>query len=169
MAAMTRKVALMRMPTSQIDYAVNSREAGFTLVELLAVLAILAIVVTAFSFRSASSLETANFRAFMVKASAAMSEGRVDAIRQTEEKVFYVDLKNRRLAYPAGDKFLAMPNGVELTATVAASEHYDDGTVGIRFYPTGASSGGTLAFSFRGQIYEVRVNWLTGNVSLERA
>lgn len=168
MAEMTRKVALMRMPTSQIETPRYASDGGFTLVELLAVLAIMALAITAFSFRSTNSLDTANFRAFMVKTSAAMSESRIDAIRQMEEKVFYVDLKNRRVAYPGRGRFLALPKGVELTAIVAASEHYEDGTVGIRFYPTGTSSGGALSFSYRGQVYEVRVNWLTGNVSLQR-
>jgi general secretion pathway protein H len=159
----------MRTPTSRTSNADSLRQAGFTLVELLAVLAILALAAAAFSSRSTGGLETANFRAFMIRTSAAMSEGRIDAVRQSEEKVFIIDLKSRRLAYPAGDKFLALPNGVDLTASVAASERYENGTVGIRFYPTGASSGGTLAFKFRGKSYEIRVNWLTGNVSLDRA
>jgi general secretion pathway protein H len=158
----------MRMPTSGTEAARDARTAGFTLVELLAVLAILAIVVTAFSFSSGKSLDTAKFRALMVRTSAAIGNSRADAIRGMEEKVFYVDLKRRRMGYPQGGELLELPPGVDLTATVAESERYADGSLGIRFYPTGGSSGGTLAFSFRNQVYEIRVNWLTGNVSLHR-
>jgi general secretion pathway protein H len=72
------------------------------------------------------------------------------------------------MGYPEGGKTLELPEGVALTATVVEAERYNDGSVGIRFYPDGTSSGGTLAFSFRDRTYEIRVNWLTGNVSLHR-
>jgi general secretion pathway protein H len=158
----------MRMPTSGIDYVCTARTAGFTLVELLAVLAVLALAVTAFSFGAGKSLETANFRALMVKTSAAISAARTDAISGARERVFLVDLKRRRLEYPEAGVSLKLPPGVELTATVAESERHDDGTAGIRFYPTGSSSGGALLFKFRNQTFEIDVNWLTGNASLHR-
>jgi len=158
----------MRTPISRVDDGRAAGPAGFTLIELLAVLAILAIVVLGFSFGSSRSLDTARFRALMVRTSAAISDSRADAMRRMEETVFYVDLKNRRMGYPDGGALLPIPEGVEVTATVAESEQYKDGSVGIRFYPQGTSSGGTLAFSFRKQVYEIRVNWLTGNVSLGR-
>ena len=63
---------------------------------------------------------------------------------------------------------LQLPEGVGLTATVAEAESYDGGVLGIRFYPAGHTSGGTLSFTFRNQTYEIRVNWLTGNVASHR-
>lgn len=158
----------MRMPTSRIEAGQAGSSAGFTLVELLAVLAILAIAVAAFSFSSGKSLDTARFRALMVRTSAAISQGRADAMRGMAEKVFYVDLKRRRMGYPGSGEIFEIPPDVDLTATVAESEKYGDGSLGIRFYPAGSSTGGKLAFTFHGQVYEIRVNWLTGNVSLQR-
>ena len=158
----------MRTPISGISRWFRTAEAGFTLIELLAVLAILAIAITAFTYGGTASLETARFRAFMVKTSAALDEGRATAMRSMKEKVFHIDLKNRRLGYAGGGENLDLPRGVELTATVAERESYKDGTLGIRFYPAGNSSGGTLRFIFRNQAYEIRVNWLTGNVVTSR-
>jgi general secretion pathway protein H len=153
----------MKMPIFGTDLAHNKGAAGFTLVELLAVLTILAVAVTAFSFNSGRNLDTAKFRALMIKTTAEISADRSAAISSMAEKVFRIDLKRRRL----GD--VELPPGVDLTATVAESERYENGTVGIRFYPAGTSSGGTLAFTFHNKVYEIRVNWLTGNVSLHPA
>lgn len=151
------------MPTSPTDPA---REAGFTLVELLAVLAILAIALVAFTAGSSNNIDTAKFRALIVRTTAAIGEVRAGAIRGAEERVFIVDVDRRLMG--TAQSGIGVPEGVSLTATVAESERYSDGKAGIRFYPTGSSSGGTLAFQFGSQTYEVRVNWLTGNASLHK-
>lgn len=158
----------MRMPTSSTRTAGSALVEGFTLIELLAVMTILAIAITAFTYAGTSSLETSKFRAFMVRASAVIRDGRVDAIRSMQEQIVYVDVKGRRIGRPERGGLLDLPRGVDLKAEVAAQESYADGTVGIRFYPAGNSSGGTLSFTFHGQVYEIRVNWLTGNVTTVR-
>jgi general secretion pathway protein H len=157
----------MRMVTSPTDRWRHASQAGFTLIELLAVMTILAIAITAFSYSGGKGLGTARFRAMLVETSAAISAERSAAIRQAEERVFRIDVRNRRLGGATGRE-ISMPDGVMLTASIAQSEQNRDGTAGIRFYPAGTSSGGTLAFTYQGQVYEIRVNWLTGSVTMHR-
>jgi general secretion pathway protein H len=113
------------------------------------------------------TLETAGFRALMLQTAAALNQGRSEAISGAEEQVFLVDFANRRMGLTGSSTVIEWPAEVALTATVAQSEKAGN-AAGIRFYPSGSSSGGVLAFSFRGQSYEIRVNWLTGNVTLAR-
>lgn len=155
----------MRIPTSGTE-ARRSAAAGFTLVELLAVLAILAIAVVAISYGGSRSVDAAQFRALMVKTAASIREARAQAIRTAGENVFVIDLGRRRMGDPDGGEGLAIPADVDVTAEVAASEQYRDGSLGIRFYGNGGSTGGTLHFVWRGQNYQILVNWLTGNVSM---
>lgn len=155
----------MRIPTSGTDGR-RSAAAGFTLVELLAVLAILAIAVVAISYGGNRSVDAAQFRALMVKTAAAIREAHAGAIRTSGESVFVVDLGRRRMGEAGGGDGLAIPGDVDVTAEVAASEQYRDGSLGIRFYGNGSSTGGTLRFVWRGQNYQILVNWLTGNVSM---
>ncbi len=155
----------MRMATSGTERQRRSA-AGFTLVELLAVLAILAIAVVAISYGGNRSVDSARFRALMVKTASSIREARSQAIRTAGESVFIVDLGRRRMGDPAGGDGLAIPRDVDVSAEVAASEQYRDGSLGIRFYGNGSSTGGTLRFVWRGQQYRILVNWLTGNVSM---
>jgi general secretion pathway protein H len=140
----------MRTQTRQTD-------GGFTLVEMLAVLAILAVTASAFSFAGGRSLETAKMRAFLIKTAAVLREARSSAIRTQDEALVEVDAARHELRF--GGDTLAFPPGTALDATLAASGD------GIRFFPAGGSTGGALAFSFRDSVYEIRVNWLTGNVT----
>jgi general secretion pathway protein H len=156
----------VRTPTSGTRPELAGAAAGFTLIELLAVLSILAIAITAFSYNITPSADTAKFRALIIRTAGLIGQGRTDAMREMTDKVFYIDFKNRRIGYPGSGNSIDIPPGIDLTVTAAESEKYPDGTLGIRFYPSGGSTGGVLNFAFRGSNYVISVNWLTGNVSL---
>ncbi|NJM30854.1 MAG: hypothetical protein HC855_12810 [Rhizobiales bacterium] len=110
-------------------------------------------------------METARFRAFLIETVSLMSAGRAEAMRGMRETVFVVDTGNRRLGYRDG-KTIDVPEGIAFSAAAAQTQALSEDVVGIRFYPSGESSGGGLKFVFRERTYEIRVNWLTGDVSL---
>ncbi len=155
----------MRMPTSPVDRA--DEEAGFTLVELLAVLTLLSFAVAAFAFRTVNSFDTADFRALLVNAASGMRAARSDAIRNHHEQVFVINAKQRRMSSPAMNTVLKIPPDVDVTVTAAKSLTMADGATGIKFYADGSSSGGTLDIAWNARKYAINVNWLTGNVALD--
>ncbi len=144
---------------------ISATEKGFTLVELLAVLAIISIALAAFTLNGRGGTDTAKFRATLVNAAAAITDARVRAMKDAKETVFLVDVKARVLG--SESQRIELPQGVALSATLAQSGLQRGGSAGIRFFPEGTSSGGTLAFTHRGKTFEIRVNWLTGNVSIQ--
>jgi general secretion pathway protein H len=151
------------MPTSRTE-----RQAGFTLVEMLAVLVILALAATAVVQGGRSSIETANVRAFLVEAEAMMRAARTTAIETMAVQDVVLDPEGRQLAFPAAGKVLKIPQGLSLEGQLASVPGSGvDGYV-IRFYPAGNSSGATLPFRYRGQTYELRVIWLTGQVDVRQ-
>lgn len=152
----------MRMATSGTDRRASGRESGFTLLELLAVMALIALAAVMVTVSGSRSLETARLRAFLIKTQTALIETRTAAIRSAEEKVLTVDTASRNVGGT-----IAIPRGVDLTAEVAQAEQHG-GLVGIRFYPAGTSSGGRLTIRAEGTAYEIRVNWLTGHATLRK-
>jgi len=141
-------------------------EAGFTLVELLAVLAILAVAAAMFSFRSQAGFGTAKFRALMTGTASALRETRSRAITTASDQLFVIDAEGRTLTDKASGLQIDLPRDVTLSADVAESETDGKGRAGIRFYKDGSSTGGTLRFIWNSQTYAIDVNWLTGNVAI---
>lgn len=151
------------MPISRTD-----GQAGFTLVEMLAVLVILALAATAIIQGGRSSIETANVRAFLVEAEAMMRAARTAAIETMEDKDVVLDPEGRQLTFAAAGKVLKIPEGVSLNGQMASVPGSGVDAYVIRFYPAGNSSGATLPFLYRGQTYELRVIWLTGQVDVRQ-
>lgn len=148
------------MPTSRAE-----RQAGFTLLELLAVLVILALAVSAVLSVGRNSLETARVRSFLVQAQSLFRDARTAAIENRVETAVVIDTRSRRLVFPAAGRSVEMPRGVSLDATVARPA--GNGFPAVRFFPSGGSTGGELAFQFRGRSYALRINWLTGRADAE--
>ncbi len=148
------------MPTSRAE-----AQAGFTLLELLAVLVILALAASAVLSIGSNSLETARVRSFLVQSEALFRDARIAAIENRVETAVVIDGESRRLRFPAAGRSVLMPKGVSLQAKVARPS--SNALPSIRFFPSGGSTGGELAFQFRGRSYALRINWLTGRADAE--
>ena len=61
-----------------------------------------------------------------------------------------------------------LPEGMNVELNTARSELTSESAGGIRFYPDGGSTGGSVRLEANGRVYQVNVTWLTGEASLER-
>ena len=148
------------MPTSRTE-----AQAGFTLLELLVVLVIMALSATAVMSVGRASLESARVRSFMVEAEAMFRDARTAAIETQSQTAVVIDTEARRLTFSNGGRTLDMPKGLSLDAKVAVPK--DGGLPSVRFFPSGGSTGGQLSFGFRGRSYDLRINWLTGRADAQ--
>jgi general secretion pathway protein H len=142
------------------------RAPGFTLVELLVVMVIMALVLGLVATSLSRSISGAESRVAARKIVAALRYTRTQAILQHSEQVFSVDTKSRSYSAP-GRPAVQLPEGVDILLTTARSEVTSESVAGIRFFPDGGSTGGRVDLVIRGREYIINVAWLTGEASLE--
>ena len=139
---------------------------GFTLIELLVVMMILALAATTVGpmlSRGVGSQLQSSVRDLATglrwARSEAVSERRSVALWvDTADKSYVVDTRSRRYRLPEEAKVLVNTAEREVRGDVA----------GIRFYPDGSSSGGSIELGAEGVVFEVTIDWLTGAVDVAR-
>ena len=139
---------------------------GFTLVEVIVVMVILALVMGLVATSMARSISGAESRQAARKVVAALRYTRTQAILQKKDQVFTVDTEKRTYVAP-GRKAIQLPEGIEILVTTARSEMTGENVGGIRFFPDGGSTGGRVDLFVNEREYVVNVAWLTGEASLE--
>ncbi|MBR0685675.1 GspH/FimT family pseudopilin [Bradyrhizobium manausense] len=140
-----------------------STSGGFSLIETLVVLSIMALVSAAvLAAKPRTAAARINAEARSIAASLQLARSRARA--RNAEIVVGVDTQNRR--FGTVDAMRRLPAGMEVSLTVAATERH--GAVGgVRFYPDGGSSGGEILLTYRGRTERVVVNWFTGDARIE--
>ena len=151
------------MPISRTE-----SEAGFTLLELLAVLVILTLAASAVLRAGSGGAEAAEVRSFLIRAEALMRQARTTAVETSSVQDVVIDTRARRLVHEGGGDTIEVPAGVALDGVVARVPEKTGGAQVVRFFPDGGSTGASLPFRFRGDVYELRVNWLTGHADVRR-
>lgn len=140
---------------------------GFTLVELLVVLAIISLAMALVATSLSRSISAAESRVAARKIVAALRYTRTQAILKKSAMVFSVDTENRSYQAP-GRKTVELPEGMDVLLTTARSEMTSEAVGGIRFFPDGGSTGGRVDLYVNGREYRVDVAWLTGEASLAK-
>ncbi len=145
----------------QTSSAFSSNRAGFTLTELLAVLIVLGLAVALAApalFRKSPGQELRHsVEVFETAARMARTEARLTG----RDTLLSVDLGGRTLTILPGERVFQLANGMEIRATVAEQELEAD-IASVRFFPEGATTGGTFLLTLGGHERALRISWLTG-------
>ena len=140
---------------------------GFTLVEIMVVLVIVALMMALVGTSISRNISGAQMRTAASKVAASLRYTRTKAILTKSEQVFLVDTE--KFTYQAADREAEeLPEGMKVELNTARSELTSETVGGIRFYPDGGSTGGNVRLEANGRIYRVNVAWLTGEASIER-
>src|SRR5215470_17156197 len=132
------KAAPARPPTSRMWS--SDRKAGFTLIEAVAVMLIIALMAS-----------------LAITVMPGTGRARLKAVTLDGA---------RRILIGDGGSAVALPPDVTVDLLGTTVPSMDRATI-VRFHPDGASSGAVLRFSREKAEYEIRVNWYTGGVSIE--
>ncbi|GHE20920.1 GspH/FimT family pseudopilin [Halomonas urumqiensis] len=140
------------------------RRAGFTLVELMVVLAIVAMTVAVVPPLVVKVMPAMQAQAAARELASGLREARSTAMADNREVVVEIDLE-RRTYHWQGQRIRAeLPSHVALDVLTGDAV----GTRGqFHFYPDGSASGGRASLAWRGREWVVDIDWLTGRVTLD--
>ena len=141
----------------------GSLNSGFTLLELLVVLAIIGVVLGTMMLARPSA-GGARLNAAARGLVATLRLARAQAMERNVETVVSLDAGAGVIRFSQGQ--WQLPAGVHVALTVAQSEARN-AAGGLRFYPDGQSTGGEISLALEGRQARVTVGWLTGEARLE--
>jgi general secretion pathway protein H len=164
---MVRRVAVEQLLTSSAALAERQKsKAGFALIEILCVLAIIGLLAAIILPSVPRATTRAKLESFAVQTAALLKADRNAALRRQVQIVTLVDAPSRSIRSGSTGKIIRLPDDVQVDATLAARCADRSAGRSIDFFPSGMSCGGTIAMARPGMGYEVRVNWLTGGVDI---
>jgi general secretion pathway protein H len=144
------------------------RAAGFTLIELVVILVLVAAVVAIGASAMSRKLPGQRLREAARELAAELRYTRAQAIASGESKLFTLDAKSREWE-AGGKRHGQLGRDIEIVATGARNEQQRAGVAAVRFFPEGAATGGRFVLSHGSAAWQVDVQWLTGEVTLQRA
>jgi general secretion pathway protein H len=140
------------------------RGAGFTLIEVIAVMLIIALVAS-LAVTMMPGTGRAGLKALTLQTAALLRRERLGAMLTGHDREVSLDGERRVLVGDGGD-IVALPRDIVLDI-LGADELWSGRQAVVRFHPDGASTGAVLKLSREKAEYEIRVNWYTGGVAIE--
>jgi general secretion pathway protein H len=139
---------------------------GYSLVEVLTVLVILSLLTAVTGVFLKGRGKPFEARVAALDLASCLRLARASAVARNQEQVVVIDLDRRRYACPG--KSGPFPNESRLLFRTVTSEYLKGKTATLRFFGDGGTSGGHVLLEEHGQIWAVRVNWLSGGVEVSR-
>ncbi len=158
-ALSSRDLVLITDPVSMA-----ARKAGFTLIEMQAVMLIIALV-AALVFATMAGTGRTQLKAVALQTEALLRRERLGAILTARSREVSIDGQHRAFV-GHGCRRVEIPRDITVDV-LSADEQWSGRQAIVRFLPDGTSSGAVVKLSRDGATYEVRVNWYTGSVLVE--
>ncbi len=136
------------------------RRSGFTLVEVLVVLTIVALVVSSITYVVFKDKEDIQSLSQMVVQSIKLTQQR--AIRDDRAYQIQINLDENSIDFE--ENSVHFPKDISITVKTAASQVIEDSVVGMTFYPDASSTGGSITLENDKETYEILVVWISGKL-----
>jgi general secretion pathway protein H len=140
---------------------------GFTLLEIILVLAIIALATLLAAAALSGGVDDLRLRSAAKEVAAQLRFTRAQAIASGEAQRFVIDPQAHRWSAPKqrhGD----LPRSLAVVFTGAREAQPAQGQGAIVFFPDGASTGGRVRLALGEAAWQVDVAWLTGQVRVAR-
>jgi general secretion pathway protein H len=141
-------------------------QTGFSLLELIIVVVMIGLLFSIAAVSVGRSVTGAEIRNAHRAVTAGLRHTRGQAIVQREQQVFLVDA-DANSWQASGEAPVRLPEGMAITLNTARSELTGENAGGIRFFPDGSSTGGSVVLSSGEREWHVSVGWLTGEIGLD--
>jgi general secretion pathway protein H len=138
-------------------------QAGFTLLEMLVVLTILALTATLAIPLLSSGSEGLRLETAASEIATALRFTRSAAIARNTQLVFLIDVDRRTFGSPVVPRH-SFASNILAKVTFGAGVRSATSDGGFKFFPDGSSTGGDVTLSLRGSQTKLCVDWLTGTV-----
>ncbi len=147
-------------------HRLSSGSRGFSLLELLLVMAIMALGFVFIAPNFAKTMESVRYRSAIREVASGLRQVRGIALSQSREAVFFMDVEKHIYRIDRLAKTHHLPDFIELTLVTAESELQEPGTGTIRFFPDGSATGGGVVLTWGSRRKQIKVNWLSGRVTI---
>ncbi len=140
-------------------------DAGFTLFELIVVIAIMALMVTIVAAHKSPVSPAVHARAAAREIAGALRTARSEAIMSNRSVSFSVDSAGRRYWWSQRTPQL-LSSDLNVALLTTKDQMVGDSVGHIRFDPDGGSTGGRVAIAGGDATWWVGIDWLSGRVSV---
>jgi general secretion pathway protein H len=141
-------------------------QAGFTLLELTCMVAIIAMLAAVLLPNIPQDTSRPRLEGYVIATASLLKADRTAAIRRHAEIATQVDAVGRTLRSGSTERILRVPDDVHVGAILPKHCNERPAFSTINFFANGMSCGGTIILSRFGIDYEIRVNWLTGGIEI---
>jgi general secretion pathway protein H len=142
------------------------RSHGFSLLELMLVVLLIALMFTMVPRMLGTGVSGAELKSSVRALNSAMKLARDAAINTRREAFVTINVETREFTTTFESRTHKLNDQLTLKLFTSQADQLDQATASFRFYPDGSSNGGRVTVGANEREFAIDIDWLTGRSSI---